>query len=298
MINDHSISDLTFERIKKRRQKAENRYYEKITFRENEQYNELTSRINKINRLIGKALSEGKDHKNLSKEKKELEQKRNRLFPETLSSPEYFCKKCNDTGYVNGKTCECFKKLYSELLCEKLGIPSQEKATFEKETLSKKVPTLGNTYIKYSNLDFPDIVSSVFIGLCGTGKTYLAECIASKFEQEKNVLFLSAFNLNNILVKYHSAPVEEKPFYFSTLTECDLLIIDDLGSEPIYNKVTVEYLFALFEERRKNGNPFIVTTNLNLSEILSRYGERVFSRLVQKGKTEIIHFDCANLRNI
>lgn len=298
MINEHSISDLAFERIKKRRLEAENRYYEKNTFGKNEQFDELSLQINKLNRLIGKALSDGKDYKNLAKEKSELELKRNKLFPKTISSPEYFCKKCNDTGFVYGKICECFKKLYSELLCEKLGIPSQQKATFEQDTLSKKIPTLRNTYIKYSNLAFSDFISSVFIGLCGTGKTYLAECIASKFEKEKNVLFLSAFNLNNILVKYHSAPIEEKPFYFSTLTECDLLIIDDLGTEPIYNKVTIEYLFTLLDERRKNGNPFIVTTNLNLNELYSRYGERIFSRLVQKGKTDIMHFDCVNLRNI
>lgn len=298
MINQLSISDLAFEKIKKRRLDAENRFYEISLFKRNEEADELTKKINKLNRLIGKAMSDDVEYDELVKEKSELEKKLSSLSPSNGLAVKYYCKKCNDTGFLNGKTCECFKKVYNELLCEKLGIPQRKNVTFNDDTLSKKITTLSRAYVKYSEIEYSNFNSCLFIGLCGTGKSFLAQCLASKFEQEKNVLFLSAFNLNNVFVKYHSAPIEEKPFYFSALTDCDLLIIDDLGTEPIYNKVTVEYLFMVIDERRKNDKPFLITTNLDLKELFSRYGERVFSRLVQEGKTDILYFEDKNLRNL
>lgn len=297
MTNQLSISDLAFEKIKKRRLDAENRFYEISLFQQNEEVDELTKKINKLNRLIGKAMSDNVEHDELVKEKSELEKKLSLLFPSNDFNVEYYCKKCNDTGFLNGRTCECFKKVYNELLCEKLGIPQRKLATFNDDTLSKKITTLAKAYLKYSETEYSNFTSSLFIGLCGTGKSFLAQCIASKFANEKNVLFLSAFNLNNVFVKYHSAPIEEKPFYFSALTDCDLLIIDDLGTEPIYNKITIEYLFMVIDERRKNDKPFLITTNHDLKELFSRYGERVFSRLVQEGTTDILYFEDKNLRN-
>ena len=153
-----------------------------------------------------------------------------------------------------------------------------------------------NCYCNNFNLDSS---SYVFYGKCGVGKTFLAECIANELQKKFDVLYLNSFELNNLFIKYHTAPLEEKNFYFSSLINSDLVIIDDLGTEPIYNKVTLEYLYLFLSERTKNNKPFIITTNLSPKEILARYGERIFARIFQNGNTEpCILFPDNNLRTI
>ena len=76
----------------------------------------------------------------------------------------------------------------------------------------------------------------------------------------------------------------------------DILVIDDLGTEPIYNNVTREYLLALISERLDKNKHFIITTNLTAEEMLSRYNERFISRLSDKNKTKFIPFNGKDLR--
>lgn len=72
---------------------------------------------------------------------------------------------------------------------------------------------------------------------------------------------------------------QDRSVIFDVLTTCDLLIIDDLGTEPIKNNVTVEYLTAFLSERLNNEKAFIITTNLSSEDLLKRYSERLTSRL-------------------
>ena len=120
-------------------------------------------------------------------------------------------------------------------------------------------------------------------GDTGVGKTYLTECTAT-YALKKGYLvsLLSSFGMNNLFLKYISSKNEEKTTTFDSLMDPELLIIDDLGAEPIIKNVTIEYLYLIISERLSANKSTIITTNLGPEIIRDRYGERIFSRLFNK----------------
>ena len=74
-------------------------------------------------------------------------------------------------------------------------------------------------------------------------------------------------------------------------------IVDDLGAEPVLNKVTVSSFFNLFNERNAAGKPWLISTNLTPEGLITRYGERVFSRLTDTRLTQLIEFEGVDLRH-
>ena len=134
-------------------------------------------------------------------------------------------------------------------------------------------------------------------GSTGVGKTYLVECACNELlNRDKFVSFYSAFSLNNLFLKYHTTFDESKSTLLDGVLGCDVLVIDDLGSEPKFKNVTEEYLYLVLNERLSKGKSTIVTTNLSLDEILDKYGERVFSRLCNKSNSLIVHMGNKDLR--
>ena len=89
----------------------------------------------------------------------------------------------------------------------------------------------------------------------------------------------------------------EKPD-LSPLTDCDLLVIDDLGTEQIYKNVTLEYLLSTISERILAQKHTIITTNLTPEELLDRYGDRLYSRLMDKRIGRAIKFPDTDFRLI
>ena len=83
---------------------------------------------------------------------------------------------------------------------------------------------------------------------------------------------------------------------FAALLETPLLLVDDLGTEPLMRNITVEYLFLLINERMEAGLSTMVTTNLNPAQILERYGERVCSRLFDRASALAIRLEGKDLR--
>ena len=130
----------------------------------------------------------------------------------------------------------------------------------------------------------------------GTGKTYLASSIVGELNKRKVLtVFLTSNELNSIFLKMHRQEIDRE-LVFDILTACDLLVIDDLGTEPLYNNVTAEYLLSIISERLDKKKHFIITTNLTKSEILNRYSERFLSRISDKKQTAIIPFNGKDLR--
>ncbi len=298
----NKLSDEVFLTLSRRREKCKD-YLEKIQdYLSNDKiYDELQRKIAKLNALIGKARANNLSAEALEAQKNELEKKLDeRLFELKISKDKltvkHYCDICKDLGYIEGKPCSCFIKIYNKLLLTKLGISNQVKATFEADTLSEKVglTPLYNKFKAYCKNFTSQSKSYIFYGKCGTGKTFLTECIANELKKSNEVLFVNAFELNDFFIKYHSCNIDEKSFYYSVLSGSDIIFIDDLGTEPIYNKVTVEYLYLLLTARKNK--PLIITTNLTPREIFDRYGERIFARLFQNENTTCIEFDVENLR--
>ena len=81
-----------------------------------------------------------------------------------------------------------------------------------------------------------------------------------------------------------------------SLLDPDLLIIDDLGTEPVLRNVTKEYLLAVIQERMLKHKATLISTNLSPEQIFDRYGERLFSRITHKGKSLLINIEGNDLR--
>lgn len=219
--------------------------------------------------------------------------------------PAYSCKKCNDTGYINGKMCICLKQEINNLISIKFGM-GKEYNSFNKNNFNnndiykKQLSKIYDNIIKYCE-NFPDTKykSLIFTGLSGTGKTYLASCIANSISQKGcTVILITAFKLNEIFLKYHIDFKGDGRDYIENLNNCDLLIIDDLGTENTLKNVTNEYLLSLISERLYNNKHTLVTTNLNGEQLRQKYDDRLYSRLTDKNKTYIFNFKGQDLRQV
>ena len=203
-------------------------------------------------------------------------------YDKNMLTPKYECKKCNDTGVVGGRICSCF---LAELN-KKMSFLNSSQTEFKKfdacnekimnETDIKACNWLKNWCARYPNITKTNIN---IIGGAGSGKTFFLECIANELINKNfSVYFKTAFELNELARLYHMG----KSFEFGDLLNVDILLIDDLGTEPILKNVTKEYLYNLINVRQINNRPTFISTNLSLDNILSRYDERIFSRLGNK----------------
>lgn len=218
-------------------------------------------------------------------------------------TPEYDCKLCNDTGFTkNGEKCSCYNLALKKIAFDALGIenpslPSFEKSKYEDKNGLKKIYDKIKVYCeKFTPSTAKNIVIS---GDVGTGKSFLAGAIVTQVEKAGySPIFITAQNLNNVFLKYHTAPIDEKSFYSSLLGDCDLLVIDDLGCEPPFKNVTNEYLLMVLCERTAKSLPTIITTNLSQNQLLDRYGDRVLSRLNDKRRGSFIEIKGEDLRRL
>ena len=280
--------------------------------RENEDFAQNEQRIRLKKAELGKCRAEN-DKQNTEKLKKELEKLQNEQIiilknlklSENDLLPHYLCSICNDTGKTKDGYCECYKKELYQMLLENTGskidlasFDDFDEQISDDKTQQKQLSTLKSKFQKYVE-DYPNVKNHIIliVGTPGVGKTFITECTAhAMIKRGKLVSFISAFGMNNNFLKYHTEFNENKETYLSVLTEPDLLVIDDLGTEPILKNVTINYLSALINERSASKKATIITTNLAPNQILERYGERVFSRIVNKADGEMYLITGEDLR--
>lgn len=236
---------------------------------------------------------------NLQKKIEELKKVKAKIEAENgLSEFGYECNLCNDTGNLTSGKCSCFYRRVTDACYNELSVQKPNLVTFKDDTLSVKNGT--SKYFekleKYAESFGQDSKNLIFTGKTGTGKTFLSQAIAQKISQNNNVvLFLTASALNNVYVEnMYSSPYEAKKAN-DILETCDFLVIDDLGAERLLKKITVENLYVLISARNEAKKPYLITTNLTLNEINTRYGDRLFSRLTSKN-TLTINFVGSDLR--
>ena len=208
--------------------------------------------------------------------------------------PIYDCSKCNDTGVVNGRLCDCLKAELNRRL-------SEQNKQYKFATFADSTATLTPSLTRIYNIakewcdKFPNshILNINMMGGTGTGKTFLLECMASDLiDKGFNVMFTTAFALNDECRKYHFS----LPSKVNEYMDCDVLVIDDLGCEPLLKNITIEYLFNIINLRQKRYKPTLISTNLNMEDILNRYDDRIFSRLSNKMLALTIPFDGIDMR--
>ena len=232
----------------------------------------------------------------LEKIKKEKENLHNiaKKYSIDLSSlkPNYSCKKCNDLGFVNNELCECFNSELSKKLLVNSGLNYSNLPDFESmkfdiitdENQRKNYTTCCKIFKEYiSKLKTTDKKLFLLSGQVGVGKTYILK--ATTHEAIKNgyfALYTTAFDLNKAFLNYHCAKLEDKDKILDKYLSCDLLLIDDLGTENKLNNVTTEYLYLVINQRLESGKNTVITTNLNIDELKDTYDERIMSRISNK----------------
>lgn len=234
-------------------------------------------------------------NKRLQSTRKQKQEKLKQIgLTEQDLKPNFSCKKCNDTGMIGKEHCDCYKQKLNKYLAntdENLSTFTSFK-DFNDEKLLKIKKFLED--FANNNTPYQDIL---LCGKTGVGKTFLAECTLSEFKKHNNnVLKLSAFQMNELFTKFHTCFDYNRADYLDSMLKADVLLIDDLGTEPMKRNITKEYLYLLLTERRNAKLKTIITTNLDLEDILRIYEERIFSRLADKKITKKILIEGADLR--
>lgn len=254
---------------------------------------------------------------NLREKNQGLMEAKNALLASHGYSPDYlnlsyFCPDCKDTGYItkhiwqdedhillSSNKCHCFKQAVVDLLYSQSGIRSaieQENfSTFSYDYFSQEYVDRNLGISSYENIvravatcqDFiqnfdKNFQNILFYGNAGVGKTFLSNCIAKELlNSSHTVIYLTAFQFFDILERHkfnrteNSSDIEEK---FQGIMDCDLLIIDDLGTE-LTNSFSNSQLYLCVNERLLTKRSTIISTNLSLDELRNLYSERIFSRI-------------------
>lgn len=216
-------------------------------------------------------------------------------YPADYLEMSYTCPLCQDTGYIGSQKCTCFRKAEIELLYTQSNLKEiLEKENFDHFSFDFYSDTITNdstgltereTARRAYNLarefiaDFDNSFQNLFFyGDTGVGKTFLSHCIAHDLLDSAHcVLYFSAFELFDFLAssafsRSSDAPDDEPIF------DCDLLIIDDLGTE-LTNSFVSSQLFLCINERIMRKKSTIISTNLKLEDFSATYSERTFSRI-------------------
>ncbi len=217
--------------------------------------------------------------------------------------PKYTCPHCKDVGYLPGRVmCDCLKKEISLEYARSSGINLDDMARFGSDYSifdnPKKVGLIYDKMRKFiEEMDETSIDNVLLFGDTGVGKTYLLECMATlAIDSFKQVKFVTAFNFNQDMLKYHCASFEEKSIIMDDYLNADILFIDDLGTENKINNVTCEYLYSVLNDRMTKHKKTVISTNLDFAQIQDVYGERIFSRLMHKKQSVKINFEGCDLR--
>lgn len=221
-------------------------------------------------------------------------------YPQDYLDGVFDCKLCKDTGYIDGKKCHCFSKRAIELLYTQSNvknITAQENFdTFRLDYYSNDPARVNKTTndTPYANMSKILSKAKAFVenfdkandnlllyGGTGTGKTFLSNCIAdSLIKSVHSVIYLTASELFDVFSSpaFKTTDIDDEIPDSHYCLDCDLLIIDDLGTE-VQNSFTVSKLFYLLNERILRGKSTIISTNLSLRDLRDQYDERIFSRI-------------------
>lgn len=275
-----------------------------------------------MTRLVISGASE-EELSNLSKQQNELIKRKNEMFVENNIPIDYLelkydCEKCKDTAFLeNGKRCNCLKQRMlndsytMSNLEEILSLDNFENFNLDlfsddiaegrslspRENMKTIFMDTQNYIFNFDKKEGSKKDNLLFSGDPGLGKTFLCSCIAKDLlDKGYTVIYQTAFNLMEVIERYKfktdsfSYLDEEN---YNNLFTCDLLIIDDLGTEMV-NSFTASELFNIINSRLNSRKKIIISTNLSLSEIRNSYTDRIVSRIV--GNFQMYQFYGSDLR--
>lgn len=245
----------------------------------------------------------------LKEENLRLQTRRRELLRALGHGPDWLdpivsCKKCGDSGVYGGGVCDCLKKLYNAELTRDVGVLLQNgDESFEKFDLSlyegaaretmKSVFEIAKNYADHFS---PASGNLLFQGGTGLGKTFLSACVARVVAQKGfSVCYDSASAVIAAFEAQKFDRSEEADARVRRMLACDLMILDDLGTE-MATPFADSALYTLINTRLNEGKNTIISTNLGYDELERRYTAQIFSRL--RGSFERLPFVGRDIRLI
>ena len=219
-------------------------------------------------------------------------------YPTDYLDDIYDCPDCKDTGYVGSEKCHCFQQHILDILYDQSNlrelIRTENFDNFRLDYYSDR-PGTGSSLSPRENMReilarcrrFTDTFDSVpgdnllISGNTGVGKTFLANCIAAEIlKKGRSVIYMTAHQFFSELADYTFRRNQGNSDTLSFLLHCDLLIIDDLGTE-LNNGFINSQLFLCINERILHKKSTIISTNLSLKQLSQTYTERISSRFIE-----------------
>lgn len=264
-------------------------------------FRELSDSVSTLSAACARSLLEGDEAApaRLHLKLEEIAGRQKRLlgehgFPPDYLDPVYRCSSCRDTGYVTTpeglkEKCSCFRQQEISLLYAQSNIQDMiarenfstlSYAFYEGEDLRhfEAAVDISKNFVRHFREGCANLF---FYGTVGTGKSFLSGCIARELLQQGcSVIYFSASGLFDTLARY-SFDIRAKEYlqdFYEDLYNCELLIIDDLGTEITNNFVTSQ-LFSCLNERFLRSRSTLISTNISLEELRDRYSDRIFSRI-------------------
>ena len=304
MYNYENFAKVKEELDKKRREALDES--ESRTFRlrmESEEIRAIDEELSGTGFALFRAACKGEDIEPIKKRNLELQQKKKEQikklgYPEDYAEVKYSCSVCSDTGYTEkGGMCSCFREALIKQTILSSGMGNLiEKQTFESFVIN---PTDENCELMQKNLEIAKDFAHNFdkqkggmllIGTTGTGKTHISSAIAKVvIEKGFDVIYDSVHNIVSDYEKdKFKSDYGQKDFHVEKYIECDLLIIDDLGTE-FSTPFTLSCIYNLLNTRQNKGLSTIISTNLPPEEMARKYEDRIYSRILGKD-TRILSF--------
>lgn len=285
--------------------RADVRYFKAL---QNKDFEAVDKEIRAL--IIEKAKLEfdGKESSEVNEQIKRAKDKRAEILQKmgmTLQDirPNYNCKLCNDTGFVNNSRCTCFQNKLTQALFKNSNMGANMTHTFKDfKAELYDVPTDGEKILKLgerivNNGGVFSVPTIIIRGEVGAGKSYFLECVANELLAcNVAVCFMPAFELSQNLLEWHLGTFDTKNLLQQIFIDCDVLIIDDLGTEPIYQNISLEYMQNIIDVRVMKNKLTIISTNLRAEEFIERYGDRLSSRLFMSGNALKVNLTNSDLR--
>ncbi len=220
-------------------------------------------------------------------------------YGEDALEPRYSCAQCGDTGYYeyHGRTvmCPCMKRELADCACEELNRTAPlTLCTFDSFDIEKysKTKDFASGVVPYAQMEriykycrsyamnfTPQSESILMKGATGLGKTHLSLAIANEvIRRGYGVIYVSAPALLSQLEKEYFSRSQVNSGTAEMLSDCDLLIIDDLGTE-FRTQFSAAQIYNIFNSRILCHKPVIINTNLTMAELEKAYSERFVSRI-------------------
>ena len=254
----------------------------------------IDAELVKTGLLLFKTACDGADITPIRERNLELNAKRRSVlktlgYPEDYTEPQYTCKKCSDSGFVGTAMCSCFREMVIKenikssgigRLIERQSFENFSLAGYENEARALMEKNLEAAKSFAENFGGAE-KNLLLIGPTGTGKTHISTSIAKVLiEKGVEVLYDSAQNIVSAFEKdkFRSGYGAYEPEGNKYL-ECELLILDDLGTEFI-TQFTVSCLYNLLNTRMNKGLSTVISTNLSPAELSEKYEDRIYSRIV------------------